>query len=89
MAIISLRRPPCISLRVFLFFFSQEKIAENYRKIRLRPDQFTEYLLSREVGFSKCETLAMPFNKGKGMYFVLVLFTDNLLSEQSLTPNGC
>ena len=81
MAIISLRRTPCISFRVFFGFFSQEKIAENYRKIRLRPDQFTEYLLSREVGFSKCETLAMPFNKAKGMYFVLVLFTDNLLSE--------
>ena len=63
-----------MSLHCFLFymFFTrffpshlQEKIAENYRKIRFRPDQFTEYLLSREVGFSKCETLTLPHKKGK------------------------
>ncbi len=46
--------------------FLQEKIFENFQKIKLKPDQFTEFLLSREVGFSKCELLDIPFNKSKG-----------------------
>ena len=34
----------------------------------MRPDQFTDYLLSKEIGFSTCNTVDVPFNASKGMF---------------------
>lgn len=53
----------------------QETIATNYENIRLRPEQFIDYLLSRDVGFSTCNTLDVPYNASKGetlLYFSLL-----------------
>ena len=45
----------------------QPEIYENFKSVTLKPEQFSEYLLSKEVGFSTCEVVDMPFNKSKGM----------------------
>ncbi|XP_075062266.1 7SK snRNA methylphosphate capping enzyme [Mixophyes fleayi] len=43
-----------------------ESIYRNYCKISLKPDQFTSYLVSSEVGFSSYEVLASPCTSSKG-----------------------
>uniref|UniRef100_A0A8C8RII4 RNA methyltransferase n=1 Tax=Pelusios castaneus TaxID=367368 RepID=A0A8C8RII4_9SAUR len=43
-----------------------ETIYRNYYRIKLKPDQFTSYLTSPEVGFSSCELVARPHNSSKG-----------------------
>ncbi|XP_013414626.1 7SK snRNA methylphosphate capping enzyme isoform X2 [Lingula anatina] len=55
-----------------------EEIYQAFCSIQFRPDQFTEYLLSKEVGFSKCELIAVPFNKSKGFRRPLQMFTKPL-----------
>lgn len=44
-----------------------ETIRRNYDSMEFKPNQFTAYLLSSDVGFSYHYTLAMPFNKAKGL----------------------
>nr|XP_033780543.1 7SK snRNA methylphosphate capping enzyme [Geotrypetes seraphini] len=43
-----------------------ETIFKNYQQITLKPDQFTSYLLSSEVGFSSYELLGTPQTSSKG-----------------------
>lgn len=43
-----------------------ETIYRNYYRIKLKPDQFTSYLTSPEVGFSSCELVARPHNSSRG-----------------------
>ncbi|XP_029437467.1 7SK snRNA methylphosphate capping enzyme [Rhinatrema bivittatum] len=43
-----------------------ETIFKNYQQITLKPDQFTSYLLSPEVGFSSYELLGTPQSSSKG-----------------------
>ncbi|KAM4036972.1 7SK snRNA methylphosphate capping enzyme isoform 1-T3 [Anomaloglossus baeobatrachus] len=43
-----------------------EAIYKNYCRISLRPEQFTSYLMSSEVGFSSYELLATPCTSAKG-----------------------
>ncbi|KAM4677692.1 7SK snRNA methylphosphate capping enzyme isoform 1-T4 [Discoglossus pictus] len=43
-----------------------ETIQKNYSRITFRPDQFTSYLVSPEVGFSSYELLATPHVQSKG-----------------------
>ncbi|XP_073507176.1 7SK snRNA methylphosphate capping enzyme [Phyllobates terribilis] len=43
-----------------------EAIYRNYCKISLRPELFTSYLVSSEVGFSSYELLATPCTSAKG-----------------------
>ncbi|XP_030043160.1 7SK snRNA methylphosphate capping enzyme [Microcaecilia unicolor] len=43
-----------------------ETIFKNYQQITLKPDQFTSYLLSPEVGFSTYELLGTPQTSSKG-----------------------
>ena len=45
----------------------QEKFKKHFAEISLRPDQFTEYLLSAEVGFTTCERLNVQDHEAKGM----------------------
>ncbi|KAL4221732.1 hypothetical protein ACF0H5_019987 [Mactra antiquata] len=52
-----------------------ETIAANYKSIQLRPEHFIDYLLSKEVGFSTCNTLDVPYNASKGFRRPLILFT--------------
>ena len=49
----------------------QETIFKNFHQIRFRPEQFTEYLLSKEVGFVACEHLETPINRSQGRYLSL------------------
>ncbi|EDV29556.1 uncharacterized protein TRIADDRAFT_19869 [Trichoplax adhaerens] len=40
---------------------------KNFDEIKLMPDQFNDYLLSEEIGFSSCQTLPIPNDAVKGM----------------------
>jgi hypothetical protein len=41
---------------------------ELYKSIQFKPEQFREYLLSEEVGFSECQELGVPASKSKGFH---------------------
>ncbi|CAF0766524.1 unnamed protein product [Didymodactylos carnosus] len=43
-----------------------KQVWDNYRRIEFKPTQFLSYLLSSEVGFQTCHTVATPSNKHKG-----------------------
>ncbi|KAG8430131.1 hypothetical protein GDO86_018416 [Hymenochirus boettgeri] len=43
-----------------------ETISKNFSKISFRPDQFKNYLLSPEVGFTSYELIATPQTQCKG-----------------------
>ena len=47
----------------------------NFNKIKFKPNEFTNYLLSKEIGFSTCKTIAMPHNKSKGFRRPMLLYT--------------
>lgn len=42
------------------------EIAKNFESIKMRPDKFREYLLSPEIGFSKCFLMEVPAHRVKG-----------------------
>ncbi|CAG2108177.1 unnamed protein product [Medioppia subpectinata] len=52
-----------------------ETIHKNFNAIKFRPEQFNEYLLSREVGFSQSELIGTPENPSKGFRRPLYVFT--------------
>ncbi|EDM13235.1 similar to Hypothetical protein MGC28888, isoform CRA_a [Rattus norvegicus] len=54
-----------------------ETIYKNYFRIQLKPEQFSSYLTSPEVGFSSYELVATPSNtsRGKNGWEGLVLAT--------------
>jgi len=53
-------------LTIQCFVSLQEKIYEVYQNVRFNPEQFNDYLLSAEVGFSSCKLLGTPLHKSKG-----------------------
>ncbi|XP_076364937.1 LOW QUALITY PROTEIN: 7SK snRNA methylphosphate capping enzyme-like [Tachypleus tridentatus] len=52
-----------------------ETIFKNYQNIKFRPEQFNEYLLSKEVGFSTCTLVDMPAHPSKGFCRPIYVFT--------------
>ena len=62
----------------------QPQIFENYLSINLKPEQFTRYLMSREVGFVRFERIAAPMHKAKGI-FPLQIFNVRALFTMFLT----
>ncbi|XP_076167804.1 7SK snRNA methylphosphate capping enzyme [Ptiloglossa arizonensis] len=60
-----------------------ERIYKNYQSIEFRPHNFTQYLLSPEVGFSKCEVLSIPPHPSKGFQRPIHLFTKPGSSQES------
>jgi len=56
-------------------FVLQERICKNYHSIEFRPQNFTQYLLSPEVGFCKCEVISIPPYLSKGFQRPIHLFT--------------
>ncbi|XP_006824466.1 7SK snRNA methylphosphate capping enzyme-like [Saccoglossus kowalevskii] len=60
-----------------------DTIHKNYREIRLKPETFTEYLLSRDVGFTKCEVIDTPLNSSKGFRRPVLMF----IKSRSSTEN--
>ena len=55
----------------------------NYQKIELRPENFTQYLLSPEVGFSTCEVISVPPNPSKGFQRPIYLYEKAIPRRQS------
>ena len=51
----------------------QPEIHENYKKIKLFPDKFTEYL-TKEIGFSYVQKLVVPHNM-KGFQRPIYIFS--------------
>jgi len=47
-------------------FGFQKDITETYNHIEFKPTEFVSYLLSAEVGFETCTTIATPDNTHKG-----------------------
>lgn len=52
-----------------------ETIFRNFKSIEFFPHKFTQYLLSSEVGFSKCEVIDTPLHTSKGFQRPVQLFT--------------
>lgn len=50
---------------ILIYSLFQKKILENYKKIDFYPNNFHEYLLGPEVGFSHHYTLGIPIRLGK------------------------
>ncbi|XP_076647831.1 7SK snRNA methylphosphate capping enzyme [Halictus rubicundus] len=61
-----------------------ERIYKNYQSIEFRPHSFTQYLLSAEVGFSKCEVLSIPAHPSKGFQRPVHLFTKPGLVQENV-----
>ena len=64
-----------------------ERIYKNYQHIEFQPDSFTQYLLSSEVGFSKCEVLSIPSHPVKGFQRPIHLFTKAASPDDSSDSN--
>jgi len=68
----------------FCSYKKKKKINEttfhNFNAIRLKPEQFNEYLLSREVGFSQSELIGTPENPSKGFRRPIYVFTKSGVS---------
>ncbi|KAM4747578.1 7SK snRNA methylphosphate capping enzyme [Rhinophrynus dorsalis] len=63
-----------------------ESIYKNFCKISFRPNQFTAYLLSPEVGFSSYELIATPFTQSKGFRRPVYAFHKSRLTVEEKTP---
>ncbi|XP_012251822.2 7SK snRNA methylphosphate capping enzyme bin3-like [Athalia rosae] len=60
-----------------------ERIFKNFHSIEFYPSKFTQYLLSPEVGFSKCEVVSIPPHPSKGFQRPIQLFTKAGLSPEN------
>lgn len=62
-------------ITLYFAIIFQERIYRNYHNIEFRPQKFTQYLLSSEVGFCKCEVISIPPHPSKGFQRPIHLFT--------------
>lgn len=62
-----------------------ETIWQNYRSIQLFPHHFDRYLLSSEVGFSRCQTLAVVNHQHKGFRRAIKVFKKPIPSVHLLS----
>lgn len=65
-----------------------ESIYKNFCRISLKPDQFTSYLLSSEVGFSSYELLAAPCASSKGFQRPIYAFHKSGAREDLPPPSS-
>ncbi|CAN7986116.1 unnamed protein product [Ixodes hexagonus] len=78
----------------FHSYVKKKKLTEttykHFHDIRLRPEQFNEYLLSPEVGFASCELIDTPSHASKGFQRPIYLFTKaaSAAEEQCDTVEG-
>ncbi|XP_065155932.1 7SK snRNA methylphosphate capping enzyme bin3-like isoform X2 [Atheta coriaria] len=56
-----------------------ETIYKNYNTIQFFPENFTQYLLSPEVGFAKSEILAFPQHHSKGFQRPVQVYTKSTM----------
>lgn len=61
---------------------------KNYQSIQLFPARFSEFLLSTEVGFSKCEVVGAPIHPAKGFQRPIKVFTKGETPLFSRTPHA-
>lgn len=70
----------------FHSYVKKKKLTEttykHFHDIRLRPEQFNEYLLSSEVGFASCELIDTPSHASKGFQRPIYLFTKAESAEE-------
>uniref|UniRef100_A0A0K0FQ82 RNA methyltransferase n=1 Tax=Strongyloides venezuelensis TaxID=75913 RepID=A0A0K0FQ82_STRVS len=53
-------------------------LTRNYTRIKFKPEEFREYLLSDEVGFERHEELGIPQTKDQGFKRVVEVFTKGI-----------
>ncbi|XP_040271286.1 7SK snRNA methylphosphate capping enzyme [Bufo bufo] len=63
-----------------------EAIYRNFCNISLRPDQFTAYLMSSDVGFSSYELLATPCTSAKGFQRSIYAYHKSGIREEPPPP---
>lgn len=56
-----------------------------YKSLQFRPDQFREFLTSKEIGFSSCRFLNVPSNKPKGSWSTVHIFTKDNYRRTGVT----
>ncbi|KAI1731072.1 bicoid-interacting protein 3 (Bin3) domain-containing protein [Ditylenchus destructor] len=56
---------------------------QNYRSIKFKPQDFSAFLLSSEVGFEKVEELGVPKAKSKGFERPLLVYTKRKYKSKS------
>lgn len=61
-----------------------ETLRKNYYSIKMKPESFCDYLLSKEVGFESCKVLDTPPNTSKGFQRPIYLLT----KDKSGTTDG-
>ncbi|XP_018318837.1 probable RNA methyltransferase bin3 isoform X4 [Agrilus planipennis] len=68
-----------------------ETIYNNYNSIQFFPENFTQYLLSPEVGFAKSEILGFPQHQARGFQRPIQMFTKSTMfpSERSDGSMSC
>lgn len=65
-----------------------DAIYRNYCRISLRPELFSSYLLSSDVGFSSYELLATPSNSSKGFQRSIYAFHKAAVREEPPAVQG-
>ncbi|XP_031788465.1 7SK snRNA methylphosphate capping enzyme [Nasonia vitripennis] len=67
-----------------------EKIYKNYQSIEFFPQKFTQYLLSAEVGFRKCEVVSVPPHPSRGFQRPIYLYTkaDDVTSPAAIATTS-
>lgn len=63
-----------------------EDIHKTFQGIQMKPAQFSDYLLSREVGFTTCEVIDIPYNKSKGFRRPIQMYRKQDTAHSSPKP---
>ncbi|KAF5306161.1 hypothetical protein FQR65_LT07437 [Abscondita terminalis] len=65
-----------------------EKIYKTYNSIQFFPENFTQYLLSNEVGFAKSEILGFPQHQAKGFQRPIQVYTKSHVFSSERSENS-
>ncbi|KAF5291176.1 hypothetical protein FQA39_LY14418 [Lamprigera yunnana] len=65
-----------------------EKIYQNYIAIQFFPENFTQYLLSSEVGFAKSEILGFPQHQSRGFQRPIQIYTKSQVFSSERSENS-
>jgi len=77
-----------LEVQEFISYSKRAKILpemlKNYQEIIFKPEQFQDYLLSKEVGFEKFEELGVPQALTKGYERPILVFKKSYYREKNL-----
>jgi len=65
-----------------------ETIYRNYNSIQFFPENFTQYLLSNEVGFAKSEILGFPHHQARGFQRPIQVYTKSHVFSSERSENS-